>query len=227
MNPQILLIEDHAELAATTGEFLEECGYTVDYAMDGTTGLNLALSNQYDALVIDVMLPGMDGFQICEKIRQGSHSDIPMIMLTARDQLEDKLKGFELGADDYLIKPFDFEELEARLIALIRRFKGAFDKKTLTIHDLELNPKTMIVKRQDKAIKLSPTCLHILQILMKQSPELVSKAQIERELWGDELPNSDVLRSHLYNLRQAIDKPFDAPLIQTVPGLGLKILPPE
>lgn len=120
----ILLVEDHKELAATTGEYLEACGYIVDYAMDGISGLNLAKTNQYDALILDVMLPGMDGFTICQRIRQEVQSDIPVLMLTARDQLKDKLDGFDAGADDYLIKPFDFEELDARLNAIIRRHKG-------------------------------------------------------------------------------------------------------
>lgn len=223
----ILLVEDHKELAATTGEYLEACGYIVDYAMDGLSGLNLAKNNQYDALILDVMLPGMDGFTICQRIRQEAQSDIPVLMLTARDQLKDKLDGFDAGADDYLIKPFDFEELDARLNAIIRRHKGELDSKPLVIHDLELDPKTLQVKRQGKKLKLSPTGLHILKLLMRKSPEVVTREELERELWGDLVPNSDVLRSHLYNLRKVIDKPFSEHLLQTVPGLGIKITPPE
>ncbi|NVK21753.1 MAG: response regulator transcription factor [Kangiellaceae bacterium] len=224
MSYSVLLVEDHKELAATTGEYLEMCGYIVDYAMDGNSGLNLALENQYDALILDVMLPGCDGFQICQQVRQKGKSDIPILMLTARDQLEDKLEGFDAGADDYLIKPFDFEELDARLRAIIRRHKGELDAKPLIIGDLELNPATMQVKRDGQLLKLSPTGLHILKLLMRKSPDLVSREELERELWGDMLPNSDVLRSHLYNLRKVIDKPFDEQLLQTVPGLGIKII---
>ncbi len=222
----ILLVEDHAELAATTGEYLEACGYIVDYAMDGKTGLQLALENQYDALVLDVMLPGLDGFEICKRIRNESQSDIPILMLTARDQLEDKLEGFDAGADDYLIKPFDFEELDARLNAIIRRFKGDLEAATLEIHDLTFNLKTLTVKRQQQTLKLSPTGLHILKLLMRRSPEVVTKQELERELWGDLVPNSDVLRSHLYNLRKVIDKPFSEKLLHTLPSLGLKIEAP-
>ncbi|GAA4359204.1 response regulator transcription factor [Kangiella marina] len=223
----VLLVEDHAELAATTGEFLELCGYIVDYASDGPSGLNLALSNSYDALILDVMLPGFDGYEICRKVRQEAESDIPVLMLTARDQLTDKLEGFDTGADDYLIKPFDFEELDARLKSIIKRHKGDFSSKTMVIHDLELDPKTMKVTRAGTELKLSPTGLQILKMLMRRSPELVSREDIERELWGDLVPDSDVLRSHLYNLRKVIDKPFDTALLETVPSLGLKIVPPK
>ncbi|MRX27782.1 response regulator transcription factor [Kangiella sp. HZ709] len=223
----ILLVEDHAELAATTGEYLEACGYIVDYAMDGKTGLQLALTNQYDGLVLDVMLPGMNGFQICSEVRKQSQSDIPILMLTARDQIEDKLEGFDSGADDYLLKPFDFSELDARLNAIIRRFKGELESNTLTLHDLKFDLKTLQVTRQEQKLKLSPTGLHILKVLMRRSPEVVTKQELEKELWGDMVPNSDVLRSHLYNLRKVIDKPFEEKLLQTLPSLGLKIVAPE
>ncbi len=223
----VLLVEDHAELAATTGEYLEACGYIVDYAMDGKTGLQLALTNQYDGLVLDVMLPGMNGFQICSEVRKKSQSDIPILMLTARDQIEDKLEGFDSGADDYLLKPFDFSELDARLNAIIRRFKGELESNTLTLHDLKFDLKTLQVTRQDQKLKLSPTGLHILKVLMRRSPEVVTKQELEKELWGDMVPNSDVLRSHLYNLRKVIDKPFEEKLLQTLPSLGLKIVAPE
>ncbi len=224
MSYSLLLVEDHKELAATTGEYLELCGYIVDYAMDGNTGLNLALENSYDALILDVMLPGFDGFEVCQQVRKNGKSDVPILMLTARDQLEDKLEGFDAGADDYLIKPFDFEELDARLKAIIRRHKGELDSKVLVIDQLEFDPKTMQVKRAGELLKLSPTGLHILKLLMRKSPQLVTREELERELWGDIPPNSDVLRSHLYNLRKVVDKPFDKQLIQTIPSLGLKIV---
>ncbi len=227
MSYSILLVEDHHELAVTTGEYLEECGFIVDYAMDGITGLHLAVTNQYDALILDVMLPGIDGFSICQKVRLEAQLDIPILMLTARDQLADKLEGFDSGADDYLIKPFDFEELDARIKAIIRRYKGELDAKPLVICDLKLDPKTLQVERQGKRLKLSPTGLHILKLLMRKSPEVVTREELERELWGDLLPNSDVLRSHLYNLRKAVDKPFKEKLLQTIPGLGIKISPPN
>ena len=125
----ILLVEDHKELAETIGEYLTHSGYTVDYAMNGLTAIHLAVTESYDAIVLDVMLPGIDGFGVLDKLRNEAKSDIPILMLTARDQIEDKLKGFKTGADDYLVKPFNPDELEARLNSLIRRYKGEFNKK--------------------------------------------------------------------------------------------------
>ena len=148
-------------------------------------------------------------------------------MLTARDQLQDKLNGFKQGADDYLLKPFDMLELEARIIALIRRERGELDGSVYSIHDLSLNNRTMQVVRNNHVIHLSPTCLRILRILMRESPALVTREQLEYELWGELSPDSDTLRSHLYKLRKAIDKPFDLPLLETQQGLGFRIVAPE
>lgn len=219
----VLIIEDHKELAATIGEYLEHSGFTPDYALDGLTGLHLSVTNKYDAIILDIMLPGIDGFDICERIRNDAKSDIPILMLTARDQIEDKLKGFEKGTDDYLIKPFDPDELVARLKSLIRRHRGEFNNKILKVGDLSFDPETMIVERNGKILKVSPTGIQILKILMKNSPKVISKNILAKELWGELAPESDVLRSHLYILRKTIDKPFANQLIHTVPSLGIKI----
>ena len=125
----ILLIEDHADIADMVGAYLENREYIVDYAADGITGLHLAVSNRYDAIVLDLMLPGMDGLEVCHKIRDEAKSDVPIIMLTARDTLDDKIKGLDKGADDYLIKPFAIQELEARIRSLIRRHSGDIKKR--------------------------------------------------------------------------------------------------
>ena len=133
MNPgeakSVLLIEDHADIAEMVGAYLENREYIIDYAADGITGLHLAVSNQYDAIILDLMLPGMDGLEVCQKIRDDAKSDVPIIMLTARDTLEDKISGLDKGADDYLIKPFAIQELEARLRSLIRRYSGDIKKE--------------------------------------------------------------------------------------------------
>lgn len=180
----ILVIEDHKELAATIGEYLEHSDFVVDYAMDGLTGLHLAVTNSYDALVLDIMLPGIDGFAVCDKLRNDAKSDVPILMLTARDQMQDKLEGFSKGTDDYLVKPFDPEELVARLQSLIRRYKGEFDNKIMQVGDLTFDPETMRVERQSKALKVSPTGIQILKVLMKNSPKVISKESLCRELWG-------------------------------------------
>lgn len=198
----------------------------MDFAYDGLTGMHLATTNLYDAIVLDINLPGINGFKICSKLRQDAHISTPILMLTARDQLDDKLEGFSTGADDYLVKPFDMPELEARILSLTRRQRGELDKAVYIVHNLEFNTRSMQVTRGGKNIQLSPTCLRILRILMRESPKLVTREQIEHELWGDFVPDSDTLRSHLYKLRSAIDKPFDTPLLETKQGIGYRLAAP-
>ena len=223
----VLIVEDHHALAQTIADHLEMADFTVDFAADGITGLHLAVTNTYDAIILDVMLPGIDGFEICEKIRKEAKSDVPIIMLTARDQIADKLKGFDNGADDYLAKPFNPDELVARLQSMVRRHRGEFDSKALKVGDLVFDLGTMEVIRGNQKLKVSPTGLQILKVLMKKSPEIVTKDQLAQQLWGDLIPDSDVLRSHLYILRKTIDKPFDKQLLHTIPGVGLKIAESE
>jgi DNA-binding response OmpR family regulator len=223
-NPQkgnILLVEDHPELAATVGDYLEAKGYAVDYAGDGVMGVHLAVSQPFDVIVLDVMLPGLDGIKVCQRLRREAHLTTPIIMLTARDQLTDKLAGFEVGADDYLVKPFDMPELVARIEAVVRRGRGI--ASVYNVGDLTMNLETMEVRRGGRDIKLSRTMFDILRILLRESPKVVPRETLERELWGDDLPDSDTLRSHLYNLRRAVDKPFDHPLVETLAGRGYRI----
>jgi Response regulators consisting of a CheY-like receiver domain and a winged-helix DNA-binding domain len=222
-NITVLLVEDHQSLAETVTDFLELAEITVDYAADGITGLHLAVTNHYDALILDVMLPGIEGFEICQKVRKEVRSDVPIIMLTARDQIDDKLTGFDSGADDYLVKPFNPDELVARVKSLVRRHRGEFDQSALQVGDLVFDLATMQVKRGNEVLKVSPTGMQILKVLMKKSPEVVTKEQLTQQLWGDLVPESDVLRSHLYLLRKTIDKPFDKELLHTIPGVGLKM----
>ncbi len=219
----VLIVEDHKELASTIGEILEHSGFVVDYAMDGLTGLHLAVTNIYDAIILDVMLPGIDGFAVCNKLRNEAKSDVPILMLTARDQISDKLEGFGKGADDYLIKPFDPDELIARLNALIRRYKGELDKNIMKVGDLTFDPESLRVHREGQLLKVSPTGLQILKILMQKSPNVITKEMLSKELWGELAPESDVLRSHLYILRKTIDKPFEKQLLHTIPAVGIKL----
>lgn len=225
-NATILLVEDHADLAATVGSYLEGLGLTVDYAPDGMVAVNLATDNHYDGIILDLMLPKLDGLKVCQRLRDQGTST-PVLMLTARDQLEDKLEGFEKGADDYLVKPFDLEELAARVNAMIRRARGDLSDGIMQIHDLMFDPRTLRVERDGQRINLSPTSIRILKILMRESPRLVSRETLERELWGDMLPDSDTLRSHLYNLRKGIDRPYDIKLLHTIQGMGFKLAHPD
>jgi DNA-binding response OmpR family regulator len=223
VNANILLVEDHKPLAETVGLFLENAGFTVDYAADGLTALHLGTVNPYDAIILDIMLPGLDGFEICRRLRGDAGISTPILMLTARDQLDDKLRGFAEGADDYLLKPFDLPELSARLKALIRRERGELQEKTLQVEDLVMDLKSLNVTRQNKPIRLTPTGFRILKVLMRESPAVVKREDLEREIWGDEPPDSDTLRSHLYQLRKAVDKPFSEPLMHTHQGQGFRL----
>lgn len=223
-NTNVLLVEDHQELAEAVGEYLEASQCIVDYAADGLTALHLAVTESYDVIVLDIMLPGLDGLEVCKRLRNDADMTTPIIMLTARDQLEDKLAGFDVGADDYLVKPFDMPELEARIEAMVRRAKGI--ATTYTIGPLHMDASTMEVTRDGQAIKLSKTLFEILQILMRESPRVVPRNKIEQELWGDDLPDSDTLRSHMYNLRRALDRPFPEPMMHTHTGQGYSVRPP-
>ena len=220
----VLIVEDHADIAEMVGAYLEDRDYIVDYAADGVTGLHLAVTNNYDAIVLDIMLPGMDGLEICSKIREEARSDVPIIMLTARDTLDDKVSGLDRGADDYLVKPFAIQELEARLRSLIRRHSGDIKKEILSVGDLTIDTSTLKVTREDKELVITPIGLKILSVLMRASPAVVSRRELERQVWGDILPDSDTLRSHLYNLRKVVDKPFDKNILLTVQGSGFKIV---
>lgn len=222
-NARVLLVEDHRPLAETVLDFLQTVGFETDYAADGLSGLHLASRERYDAIVLDVMLPGLNGFELCSRLRREKAITVPILMLTARDQLQDKLEGFQQGADDYLVKPFDLPELVARLVALLRRSRGELVADVLQVADLTFNTGTLEVHRAGQPIHLSPTCLRILKILMRESPNVVTREALEQELWGDLLPDSDTLRSHLYKIRRAVDKPFAQPLLHTLAGQGFKL----
>lgn len=222
----ILVIEDNHDIAANLGDYLEDRGHTVDFAADGVTGLHLAVVNDFDAIVLDLNLPGMDGLEVCRKLREDARKQTPVLMLTARDSLDQKLQGFESGADDYLIKPFALQEVDARLNVLARRGKAA-QPRVLNVTELEFNLDTLEVRRQGKLLQLNPTALKILQALMEASPAVVTRQELETRVWGEELPDSDSLRVHIHGLRAAVDKPFGKPLIHTRHGIGYRIADPD
>ena len=219
----LLLIEDHQDIAEMVYAYFERRDYVLDYAADGVTGLHLAVTNDYDVIILDLMLPGLDGLELCEKLRQEGRRATPLLMLTARDTLQDKVAGLQVGADDYLVKPFELPELEARVQALIRRKRGQVSPEMLQVGDLALDTGTLRVRRAGKDIVLSPIGLKILTVLMRSAPRVVSRREVEREVWGDILPDSDTLRSHIYNLRKLIYKPFDKPLLHTIQGTGYRM----
>lgn len=223
----VLLVEDHRLLAQTLIDYLALENIVVDYAADGLQGLELARENSYDAIILDVMLPSLDGFSLCRALRTELHIDTPVIMLTARDQIDDKLEGFEHGADDYLIKPFEQRELAARLKTMSKRHRAEVVAKKLRLADLELDLNSREAWRDGRSLDLSPTGFSILSLLMREAPKVVSREALQQELWGFEPPDTDALRSHIYKLRKQVDQPFDTALIETVKGVGLRLLSPS
>ncbi|MEM7203104.1 MAG: response regulator transcription factor [Planctomycetota bacterium] len=220
---RVLLIEDDIDLAATIGEYLEARACDLRYAYDGLTGLHLAASERWDALVLDLTLPGADGLDVCRRLREMGGPPTPILALTARDTLEDKVRGFEAGVDDYLVKPFALAELHLRLRALHRRATPHAAGAVLQIEDLVVDVATQTVARDGIPVRLSKIGFAFLLTLVRAAPAMVSKDELTRAIWGDALVEPDLLRSHLYLLRRAVDRPFATPLIHTVHGRGYRV----
>jgi len=218
---RVLLVEDNRNLALNVIEYLEKKGYVTDYAADGTTALNIATSQIYDIILLDIMLPGIDGYSLCRKLREKNGIETPVIMLTAKDTERDKLTGFGAGADDYLVKPFSLPELEARVIALERRSKRALlSRQDLVVADLVYHSDTMSFQRGGINLSLMPVPRKILVFLMKNKNRVVTREEIEHEIWHDDPPDSEALRSHIYAIRNAIDKNAAVDLLHTIRGTG-------
>ena len=219
---KILIVEDEHLIATSLKKGLEQERYTVDIAFDGLEGYDLASTGDYDIILLDLMLPGLDGLSICKKLREAKNNT-PILMLTAKSQLEDKIKGLNSGADDYLTKPFAFEELLARIRALSRRPQQA-TSKVLTVGDLSLDTTNYQIKRGDKEIRLSSKEYSLLECLMRHAGQILNKDQLIQYVWSyesDILPNT--IEVYIRNLRQKIDKPFKKKIIQTIRGFGYKI----
>jgi DNA-binding response OmpR family regulator len=219
---RILVIEDNRDILANILDYLQLKGFTADCAQDGLSGLHLASTGHYDLIVLDIMLPGIDGYQLCKRLREDGQNDVPILMLTARDALDDRLQGLQAGADDYLIKPFALSELVARIQAILRRSQGS-RKRQLQVGDLLYDLDTLHVSRAGQPLKLNPIGLKLLAVLMQKSPAVVRREALEEALWGDDCPDSDSLRSHIHQLRQVLDKPFATPLLHTLHGVGYRL----
>ncbi len=220
---RVLVVEDNRSLVANLFEYFEARGHTLDAAPDGPTGLHLATTQRYDAIVLDWMLPRLDGRQVLHTLREEQGLDTPVLMLTARDELPDKIAGFRAGADDYLTKPFALPELEVRLEALVARARGRGRSRVLQIDDLRLDLSTLDVTRGGRALHLYPACRKLLEVLMQASPAAVTRERLEHALWGDMPPDGDMLRSHVYDLRRSVDGPFEVKLIHTLPRIGYRL----
>lgn len=224
---RVLLIEDHRDIAENIKEYIEGKCCDIDIAMTGEEGLAKLAEARYDAVVLDLMLPGIDGLTVCKRMRAQLQLQTPVLMLTAKDLVTDKVEGFEAGADDYLVKPFSLLELEARLKAMLRRSAAPQATQVLQIGSLRYDPNTLTAEREGAPIKLNPSTRRILLLLMQNSHRVVSREELEHELWPDEAPEGDVLRAHMYALRNAIDKPFRERLLRTVHGEGYRLTPPD
>ncbi|PIV88542.1 MAG: DNA-binding response regulator [Hydrogenophilales bacterium CG17_big_fil_post_rev_8_21_14_2_50_63_12] len=220
---RILIIEDNRDIAANLTDFLSARAHVIDVAGDGIGGLHLALTHDYDAIVLDLMLPGMDGLALCRKLRGEAGRQTPVLMLTARDSIDDKILGLEAGADDYVVKPYALREVEMRLKTISRRMQPQGLARTLRVGDLSYDLEIYRVMRGERRIELPPIPLKLLELLMRASPRLVARQAMEAAVWGDSPPDSDALKAHLHILRSAIDKPPDKPLLRTVRGIGYQI----
>ena len=217
---KILLVEDDPKISSFVKIGLESNDCQVDIAYDSTIGEKLALSKKHDVIVLDVVIPGISGFELCKKIRNNNILT-PVIMLTSLDSVEDKLTGFDCGADDYLVKPFSFQELFARLKALNRRNKETIINPVLTILDLELDSIARKVKRSDKEINLTATEYKILELLLSNKGKVFDRILIAEKIWGFSFNSgTNVIDVHINSLRKKIDKDFPQKLIHTKKGFG-------
>jgi DNA-binding response OmpR family regulator len=219
---KVLLVEDNLTIAKQVAEFLSGHQWAIDFAHNGQTGIDLALSGVYDVILLDLNLPDIDGLQVCEAIKSQSNVIPPILMLTARDSYVDKSAGFHIGADDYLTKPFDLRELVLRCEALSRR-ADLHRPQLLTVGELQLDLKSNSVKRNKVTLSLTSIGFQILQLLASAHPQPVSRSFITHKIWADSPPDSDALKSHIYALRQALDKSFAFPMLVTVKNLGYRL----
>jgi len=215
-----LLIEDDLDLAQTVMDYLQLESIQCDHASNGAAGLTLLQQQRYDVLLLDLNLPRIDGLTVCERLRAAG-TDIPVLMLTARDQLSDKQAGFAAGTDDYLVKPFALEELVLRLQALSKRRSGQV--QMLQYHGLVMQLQQRELTRDGRPLKLSPIGWQLLEVLMRDAPHVVSKQKLQQAVWGDELPDSNSLKVHMHHLRKAIDGDFSSHLVHTISGHGFAI----
>ncbi len=220
---KLLVVEDNHALVANLFAYFEARGHVLDAAPDGVTGLRLAADHHYDAIVLDWALPRMEGVRVLQELRQSVRKGVPVLMLTAKGETADKVEALRLGADDYLVKPFDLAELEARLLAQVRRASGRVTDARLQVCDLVLDLSTAEVTRGARPIALQPATRRLLEVLMRASPALVPRNRLEDALWGDDPPDRDLLRSQMHLLRRAIDAPFSCKLLHTVARVGYRL----
>jgi DNA-binding response OmpR family regulator len=217
---RLLLIEDDEKIASFVKKGFKEAGFVVEYASDGNSGLSMALASTYDVAVIDIMLPGLDGLSIIDELRK-SRNKLPVIILSAKRSLDERVEGLQAGGDDYLTKPFAFTELLARVQALIRRASNIPEPTGLTVGDLSIDLLRRTVVRAGKKIDLQPREFSLIEYLARNSGRVVSKTMIMEHVWDYNFdPQTNVVESRICRLREKIEKGFEVPLIHTVRGIG-------
>ncbi len=217
---RVLLVEDDLKIASFIIKGLKEAGFAVDHACDGEEGLHLALTEPYDSAIIDIMLPKIDGLTLIEEVRR-QKKNTPILILSAKRSVDDRVKGLQTGGDDYLTKPFAFSELLARVRALIRRASGATEPTSLSYGDLSLNLLSRTVFRKDEKIDLQPLEFSLLEYLMRNAGNIVTKTMIMEHVWDYNFdPQSNVVEVRICKLREKIDKDFSTNLIYTIRGVG-------
>ncbi len=223
----ILIVEDDSAIAENLYEYFAARGHDVDAAPNGLTALHLIATQHFDAVVLDIGLPGMDGLTLAQRLREDAKSDLPILMLTARDTLDDKLAGFGAGADDYLVKPFALKEVEARVTALVKRAQGRVVEAAQRLGELEYDPFSGMARWRGQALKLPPKSLKLLQTLLARPGRLFSRDELEQAVWGQIQPSSDTLRSHLSQLRRELVLDDGRSMIETVHGRGYRLVDPH
>ncbi|MGF1718481.1 response regulator transcription factor [Vibrio kyushuensis] len=218
---KVLVVEDHQQIAETISDYLELEGFIVDCCYHGEAAISLASEQKYDVIIMDIMMPKLDGILTTSKLRKELYCGTPILFLTAKDSLADKISAFNAGGDDYLVKPFAMEELAIRLRALSHRGERK-DIGLLQYEDISINTETKQAYRQDKPVKLTQIQYKILTLLVQKAPNLVSRTDVIHHVWGEDTPSSDALRSHVYGLRLALDKGFTHSRLETVHGQGYK-----
>lgn len=225
---RILIVEDHAGLATNLLEFFADSHYVLDFASDGLTAIHLIATNEYDVIILDVMLPGLSGFEVCRRIRNDMHCSTPVIIMTSKDQLHDKEQGFTVGADDYLVKPFNLRELQLRVEALYRRKAGFGRTPEIHIPGINFDPGTFIVRTDDgHQLELSGIAARIFEELIKAYPNFLSYAEVQDRVWGEREVDMNTLRTHVYSLRKLLQDTFQYPMIKTMHGRGYRLLAPH
>ncbi|WP_333911962.1 response regulator transcription factor [Vibrio coralliirubri] len=219
---KVLIVDDSHNVAETIADYLELEGMVIDCAYHGEAALKLASENHYDVIIMDIMMPKLDGISAVRKLREEVQCSTPILFLTAKDRLDDKIAAFQAGGDDYLVKPFAMQELSLRLNALASRGPRQGIGKQI-FADITLNSQTDEVCREGRLIKLSRIQLKILKVLMRHAPAIVSRTEVIDSVWGDESPSSDALRSHIYGLRNALDKGFEHSRLETIHGQGYRL----